>query len=183
MNKNKLSFGIALQGQPDVDGLALPINPAQQLGMMGFVVITTSGEPALKWRLKQVSILGSVSESHYCGWSKQRCCLFAAFQVRIAKQLTLDRTTKPAEIAILTPYNAQVVEIKKLLLQAGLRDVTVCTIMKSQGKSRPCDTGHCVLASTACRALMAFTQCRVNCGTLCHREQQWPLAQVAFKED
>ncbi|XP_077785536.1 3'-5' exoribonuclease HELZ2 isoform X3 [Podarcis muralis] len=53
--------------------------------------------------------------------------------VRIAKQLTLDRTTKPAEIAILTPYNAQVVEIKKLLLQAGLRDVTVCTIMKSQG--------------------------------------------------
>ncbi|XP_061486900.1 helicase with zinc finger domain 2 [Rhineura floridana] len=53
--------------------------------------------------------------------------------VRITKQLTLDRTTKPAEIAILTPYNAQVVEVKKLLSQEGLRDVTVCTIMKSQG--------------------------------------------------
>ncbi|XP_053106245.1 helicase with zinc finger domain 2 [Hemicordylus capensis] len=53
--------------------------------------------------------------------------------VRISKQLTLDRTTKPEQIAILTPYNAQVVEIKKLLSQEGLRDVTVCTIMKSQG--------------------------------------------------
>ncbi|XP_042318316.1 helicase with zinc finger domain 2 [Sceloporus undulatus] len=53
--------------------------------------------------------------------------------VRIAKQLTLDRTTKPEEIAILTPYNAQVVEIKKRLSLVGLQTVTVCTIMKSQG--------------------------------------------------
>ncbi|XP_063152940.1 3'-5' exoribonuclease HELZ2 [Candoia aspera] len=53
--------------------------------------------------------------------------------VRIAKQLTLDRTTKPAQIAILTAYNAQVAEIKKHLAQVGVRDITVCTIMKSQG--------------------------------------------------
>ncbi|KAJ6655892.1 hypothetical protein lerEdw1_004662 [Lerista edwardsae] len=53
--------------------------------------------------------------------------------VRIAKQLTLDRTTRPEQIAVLTPYNAQVVEIKKLLHQQGLQAVTVCTIMKSQG--------------------------------------------------
>ncbi|KAJ7332205.1 hypothetical protein JRQ81_014385 [Phrynocephalus forsythii] len=53
--------------------------------------------------------------------------------VRIAKQLTLDKTTQPEQIAILTPYNAQVVEIKKLLSQVGVQNVTVCTIMKSQG--------------------------------------------------
>ncbi|ETE60056.1 Peroxisomal proliferator-activated receptor A-interacting complex protein, partial [Ophiophagus hannah] len=54
-------------------------------------------------------------------------------QVRIAKQLTLDRTTRPEEIAILTGYNAQVIEIKKQLALDGIRDVSVCTIMKSQG--------------------------------------------------
>ncbi|XP_060086564.1 helicase with zinc finger domain 2 [Heteronotia binoei] len=52
---------------------------------------------------------------------------------KIAKQLTLDGTTKPEQIAILTPYNAQVVEVKKLLSRKGLQSVTVCTIMKSQG--------------------------------------------------
>ncbi|XP_039182872.1 helicase with zinc finger domain 2 isoform X1 [Crotalus tigris] len=53
--------------------------------------------------------------------------------VRIAKQLTLDRTTTPDQIAILTGYNAQVIEIKKQLALDGMRDVNVCTIMKSQG--------------------------------------------------
>uniref|UniRef100_A0A8C8R7D6 Helicase with zinc finger 2 n=1 Tax=Pelusios castaneus TaxID=367368 RepID=A0A8C8R7D6_9SAUR len=53
--------------------------------------------------------------------------------VRIAKQLTLDRTIKPESIAILSPYNAQVSEINKRLAQEGVRRVTVCTIMKSQG--------------------------------------------------
>ncbi|XP_072852771.2 3'-5' exoribonuclease HELZ2 [Pogona vitticeps] len=53
--------------------------------------------------------------------------------VRIAKQLTLDKTTKPEQIAILTPYNAQVFEIKKLLAQAVVQNITVCSIMKSQG--------------------------------------------------
>ncbi|XP_026553122.1 helicase with zinc finger domain 2 [Pseudonaja textilis] len=53
--------------------------------------------------------------------------------VRIAKQLTLDKTTRPAEIAILTGYNAQVTEIKKQLALDGMRDISVCTIMKSQG--------------------------------------------------
>ncbi|NXJ08915.1 HELZ2 Helicase, partial [Odontophorus gujanensis] len=53
--------------------------------------------------------------------------------VRTAKQLTLDGTIKPQSIAILTPYNAQVSEINKRLLKEGIRGVTVCTIMKSQG--------------------------------------------------
>ncbi|XP_048354826.1 helicase with zinc finger domain 2 isoform X2 [Sphaerodactylus townsendi] len=53
--------------------------------------------------------------------------------VRIVKQLALDRTTPPEQIAVLTPYNAQVVEIKKMLSQERLQTVTVCTIMKSQG--------------------------------------------------
>lgn len=57
-------------------------------------------------------------------------------QVRIAKQLTLDRTIKPENIVILSPYNAQVSEINKRLTQEGVRRVTVCTIMKSQGEVR-----------------------------------------------
>ncbi|NXY22208.1 HELZ2 Helicase, partial [Atrichornis clamosus] len=53
--------------------------------------------------------------------------------VRIAKQLALDGTIRPESIAILSPYNAQVSEISKSLLREGIRGVTVCTIMKSQG--------------------------------------------------
>ncbi|NXP02449.1 HELZ2 Helicase, partial [Thinocorus orbignyianus] len=53
--------------------------------------------------------------------------------VRMAKQLTLDGTIQPESIAILSPYNAQVSEINKRLLRDGVRGVTVCTIMKSQG--------------------------------------------------
>ncbi|KAM6054161.1 3'-5' exoribonuclease HELZ2 [Chlamydotis macqueenii] len=53
--------------------------------------------------------------------------------VRLAKQLTLDGTIRPESIAILSPYNAQVSEISKSLLKEGVRGVTVCTIMKSQG--------------------------------------------------
>ncbi|NWH22194.1 helicase with zinc finger domain 2 isoform X1 [Grus americana] len=53
--------------------------------------------------------------------------------VRIAKQLTLDGTIRPESIAILSPYNAQVSEISKSLMKEGIRGVTVCTIMKSQG--------------------------------------------------
>ncbi|KFR06758.1 Helicase with zinc finger domain 2 [Nipponia nippon] len=53
--------------------------------------------------------------------------------VRMAKQLTLDGTIQPESIAILSPYSAQVSEISKSLLKEGVRGVTVCTIMKSQG--------------------------------------------------
>ncbi|XP_028380842.2 LOW QUALITY PROTEIN: helicase with zinc finger domain 2 [Phyllostomus discolor] len=53
--------------------------------------------------------------------------------VRIAKQLTLDRTVDPKDIAILTPYNAQAAEISKCLVQRGVSGLTVCSITKSQG--------------------------------------------------
>ncbi|KAM5304642.1 3'-5' exoribonuclease HELZ2 [Glossophaga mutica] len=53
--------------------------------------------------------------------------------VRIAKQLTLDRTVDPKDIAILTPYNAQAAEISRGLVQKGVTGVTVCSITKSQG--------------------------------------------------
>ncbi|NXN88799.1 HELZ2 Helicase, partial [Bombycilla garrulus] len=56
-----------------------------------------------------------------------------AHVVRIAKQLTLDGTIRPDSIAILSPYNAQVSEINQRLQREGIRGVTVCTIMKSQG--------------------------------------------------
>ncbi|XP_075384425.1 3'-5' exoribonuclease HELZ2 isoform X2 [Tenrec ecaudatus] len=53
--------------------------------------------------------------------------------VRIAKQLTLDRKVEPKDIAILTPYNAQVAEINKRLSREGVTGVTVSSITKSQG--------------------------------------------------
>ncbi|XP_036915978.1 helicase with zinc finger domain 2 [Sturnira hondurensis] len=53
--------------------------------------------------------------------------------VRIAKQLTLDGTVDPKDIAILTPYNAQAAEISKCLGQRGVTGLTVCSITKSQG--------------------------------------------------
>ncbi|RMB95770.1 hypothetical protein DUI87_27883 [Hirundo rustica rustica] len=53
--------------------------------------------------------------------------------VRIAKQLTLGGAIRPESIAILSPYSAQVSEINKSLQREGVRGVTVCTIMKSQG--------------------------------------------------
>ncbi|XP_054247880.1 helicase with zinc finger domain 2 [Indicator indicator] len=53
--------------------------------------------------------------------------------VRLVKQLALDGTIRPENIAILSPYNAQVAEINKSLQREGILGVTVCTIMKSQG--------------------------------------------------
>lgn len=59
----------------------------------------------------------------------------SVLQVRIAKQLTLDRTVNPKDIAILTPYNAQAAEISKGLVRQGVTGVAVCSITKSQGKA------------------------------------------------
>ncbi|NXX45663.1 HELZ2 Helicase, partial [Tricholaema leucomelas] len=53
--------------------------------------------------------------------------------VRLARQLALDGTIGPRNVAILTPYNAQVAEINKRLQEQHIFGVTVCTIMKSQG--------------------------------------------------
>ncbi|CAH2303013.1 Hypothetical predicted protein [Pelobates cultripes] len=52
--------------------------------------------------------------------------------VRLARRLT-QASVKQEDIAILTPYNAQVTLISKKLKEHRLNDVTVCTIMKSQG--------------------------------------------------
>ncbi|XP_056090728.1 helicase with zinc finger domain 2 [Rhinichthys klamathensis goyatoka] len=43
----------------------------------------------------------------------------------------------PQNIAILTPYNAQMSEIKKTMQKRDITNVTVCTIMKSQGSEWP----------------------------------------------
>lgn len=53
--------------------------------------------------------------------------------VRITKQLTLDRTVDPKDIAVLTPYSAQAAAISKGLRQKGVTGVTVTSITKSQG--------------------------------------------------
>ncbi|XP_075032702.1 3'-5' exoribonuclease HELZ2 [Mixophyes fleayi] len=52
--------------------------------------------------------------------------------VRLAS-LLIHHSIPSNEIAILTPYNAQVAEVTKILNYEGLSDVTTCTIMKSQG--------------------------------------------------
>ncbi|XP_058635422.1 helicase with zinc finger domain 2-like [Onychostoma macrolepis] len=52
--------------------------------------------------------------------------------VRIAILLT-EAGIKTKDIAILTPYNAQVANINEFLFDKGLRDITVNTIMRSQG--------------------------------------------------
>lgn len=50
-------------------------------------------------------------------------------------QLTAEGGIHPKDIAILSPYNAQVAEIGKSLQSKGIYGVTVCTIMKSQGEA------------------------------------------------
>ncbi|XP_016402096.1 helicase with zinc finger domain 2-like [Sinocyclocheilus rhinocerous] len=52
--------------------------------------------------------------------------------VRIAILLT-EAGIKTKDIAILTPYNAQVSNIRESLIDKGIRDITINTIMKSQG--------------------------------------------------
>uniref|UniRef100_A0A8C3J0T0 Helicase with zinc finger 2 n=1 Tax=Calidris pygmaea TaxID=425635 RepID=A0A8C3J0T0_9CHAR len=78
---------------------------------------------------KEQSLMISTEE----GNENSKANLEEVEQVRMAKQLTLDGTIRPESIAILSPYNAQVSEISKRLLKEGIRGVTVCTIMKSQG--------------------------------------------------
>uniref|UniRef100_A0A7M4EHC7 Helicase with zinc finger 2 n=1 Tax=Crocodylus porosus TaxID=8502 RepID=A0A7M4EHC7_CROPO len=78
---------------------------------------------------KEQSLMVSTEE----GNENSRANLEEVEQVRIAKQLTLDGSIKPQSIAVLSPYNAQVSEINKRLTREGIRDITVCSIMKSQG--------------------------------------------------
>ncbi|NP_001018332.1 uncharacterized protein LOC552926 [Danio rerio] len=63
-------------------------------------------------------------------------CLFCP-QVRVADLLIKQSGVSPEHIAILTPYNAQVSEIKMTLEKKNVRNVTVCTVMKSQGSEWP----------------------------------------------
>ncbi|KAK7177036.1 hypothetical protein R3I93_001093 [Phoxinus phoxinus] len=51
-------------------------------------------------------------------------------------QMLIKSHVPPQNIAILTPYNAQMSEIKKTMQKRGI-NVTVCTIMKSQGSEWP----------------------------------------------
>ncbi|KAK6320919.1 hypothetical protein J4Q44_G00078950 [Coregonus suidteri] len=53
--------------------------------------------------------------------------------VRLAKLLVTESKIKQQSIAILSPYNAQVAEIKKELRKIKLDEITVTTITKSQG--------------------------------------------------
>lgn len=76
--------------------------------------------------------IGSVTINHIiliifsCMW------FICFFQVNVA-HLLIKSHVPPQNIAILTPYNAQMSEIKKTMQERNITNVTVCTIMKSQG--------------------------------------------------
>ncbi|XP_042563908.1 helicase with zinc finger domain 2-like [Clupea harengus] len=61
----------------------------------------------------------------------------AAQAVQVARLLIEDSKVLPENIAILTPYNAQVSQINKKLKESDIENVTVCTISKSQGSEWP----------------------------------------------
>lgn len=67
------------------------------------------------------------------GSGRGRKCQFSFFQVDIAEKLAKTAWIKQQSIAILSPYNAQVSEIKENLKEKNLEDITVTTIIKSQG--------------------------------------------------
>lgn len=93
------------------------------LGQEGFLE-----EEAEELRKREVRVPGGGTRA--CSTSTP-----SVLQVRIAKQLTLDRTVDPKDIAILTPYNAQAAEISKGLVRQGVTGVAVCSITKSQGEA------------------------------------------------
>lgn len=56
-------------------------------------------------------------------------------QISIAIKLVKNAKIEQRNIAILSPYNAQVSEIKEKMKEEGLNDITVTTFTKSQGNS------------------------------------------------
>ncbi|XP_065150380.1 3'-5' exoribonuclease HELZ2 [Paramisgurnus dabryanus] len=74
--------------------------------------------------------------------------------VRVAKLLITQSCVKAENIAILTPYNAQVYLIRKTLKTYGMTNVNVCTVMKSQGSEWPY-----VILSTVRSCLVSDINC------------------------
>lgn len=56
------------------------------------------------------------------------------YQTEIAAALVEKGGINQEHIVILSPYNAQVADIKQRLIKLMLPQITVCTITKSQGK-------------------------------------------------
>ncbi|XP_042354477.1 helicase with zinc finger domain 2-like [Plectropomus leopardus] len=65
--------------------------------------------------------------------------------VDIAEKLVKDAKVEQQSIAILSPYNAQVSEIKEKLREKGMDEITITTITKSQGSE-----WRYVIISTVC---------------------------------
>lgn len=61
----------------------------------------------------------------------------ALLQIDIAEKLVENAKIKQQSIVILSPYNAQVSEIKDHLRKKKMDQITVTTITKSQGDSKP----------------------------------------------
>ena len=62
--------------------------------------------------------------------------------MHVASILIKKGGVKAEDIAILTPYNAQVAKINEIMTMEGVRGVTVITIAKSQGKVQVDKTGN-----------------------------------------
>uniref|UniRef100_A0A671SRH3 DNA2/NAM7 helicase-like C-terminal domain-containing protein n=1 Tax=Sinocyclocheilus anshuiensis TaxID=1608454 RepID=A0A671SRH3_9TELE len=83
---------------------------------------------------RRISVSLSAS---YSSTSLHVISMLVSPQVRVAGLLIKQSGVEPEHIAILTPYNAQVLEIKMILKKRHLANVSVCTIMKSQGSEWP----------------------------------------------
>lgn len=70
---------------------------------------------------------------HEAGTGTGSKCQYSFFQVDIAQKLVETAKIKQQSIAILSPYNAQVSEIKENLKEKNMEQITVTTITKSQG--------------------------------------------------
>lgn len=65
------------------------------------------------------------------------CCI--PLQIDIAENLVTTAKIKQQSIVILSPYNAQVSEIKEELKKKRMDQIAVTTITKSQGDSLLCN--------------------------------------------
>ena len=83
--------------------------------------------------LKQYFLLKKVSEIYLKKLKKTTLYRFIILQVRMATALVGRHHVGQADVVVLTQYRLQKFHIEKELEAAGLEDVKVSTVVKSQG--------------------------------------------------
>ncbi|KAK7915623.1 hypothetical protein WMY93_011384 [Mugilogobius chulae] len=97
-------------------------------------------------RVRKLGMSKSLFERYYTQLEKRSVMLDIQYRmVDIVTKLTEEAKIGQKEIVVLSPYNAQVYEIKEALKEKGLKKVHVTTITKSQGSE-----WRYVIISTVC---------------------------------